>query len=163
VCRFVALAVLAALTVCAGCAKKPPDDKALAQGEWAVASIELPDELKNDEEGAGQMKDVSIVVRGDRVTITHPKDDTGVSVTITLDPAKTPKEFDAGAAALTSKDGKEQPEPGAVRGIYKFEGDELVIAVTRGRGHDLPRPTKFVPSVDKEKSHAVLVFHLKRK
>jgi uncharacterized protein (TIGR03067 family) len=156
--------LLAALTVCAGCAKKAPDDKTLAQGEWTVASIEVPDAIKNDgQERADPMKDVSIVVRGDRVTLTHPTDDTGVSATITLDPTKAPREFDAGDAALTSKDGKEKSVPGTVRGIYKFEGDELVIAVTIGRGSDLPRPTEFVPSADKEKSHEVFVFHLKRK
>lgn len=161
-------AALVALAALAGGCSKKADDKAKLQGEWTVASIELPDMPANEQRGLEQFKELTVSVANDRITIRHPSVQSTLTVYFTLSAAKTPKEIDTTSGELTHEDGGRRErdieaklEP--IRGIYKFEGDELVLAVPLGRGDDLPRPTEFKPSADVQKGQAVLVFHLKKR
>jgi uncharacterized protein (TIGR03067 family) len=158
--RFTVLALVLGLTALAVGCKKNPADKALAQGEWTIASVEYPDEAEGRKREG--LQELLVVIKGDRITISHPKEKGSVSALFTLDPMKAPKEVDAPEIFVAQEtDEHAIPEPG--RGIYKFEGDELVIALTTGSGNDLPRPTEFKPSLNAAKRQSVLVFHLKRK
>jgi uncharacterized protein (TIGR03067 family) len=164
VCRFVAFAVVVALAGAGGCAKKPPDDTALAQGEWTIADIEPPEGVTPDERREVQMlKEVTVAVRGDRVTVTHAKEPGTLSATFTLDRTKEPHEIDLTDLTVAGDELKEQKVKGTTRGIYKLEGDALVLALPLGDGEDLPRPAEFKPLADKANHRGVLVFHLKRK
>ncbi len=164
--RFATFAVLVSLLALTGCKKAPPDDKALAQGEWEIAAVDVPDETdKNEQKEAEKLKDVTVVVQGDRVTISHAKERGGVTATFTLDPTKSPREIDITDATVTGGGGAGEPEaiPGTTRGIYSITGDELVIALPLGDGKNLPRPTEFKPLADKVNHRGVLVFHLKKR
>lgn len=162
--RFVTFAVLVSLLALTGC-KKPPDDKALAQGEWEIAAVDVPDETdKNEQREAEKLKDVTILVQGDRVTVTHAKEKGGLKATFTLDQTKSPREVDITEATVTGDDaGEPEAIPGTTRGIYQISGDELVLALPLGNGKNLPRPTEFKPLADKANHRGVLVFHLKKR
>ena len=174
--RFIAFILLATLTAFAagGCKKKADnagsgdgantlDDKARLQGAWTITAIDFPDDLKGGERKSFEvLKELAITVADDRITVTHSKEKGSVTATFTLNAANTPKEVDASRFQI---DDKQNPDEGlpASRGIYKFEGDELIIAAPFGRGKDLPRPMEFTPSANVEKRQAVLVLHLKKK
>ncbi len=161
--RSAALVTLAAVVALAvGCSKKA-DDKAKLQGEWTITEVELPDMPANEKRGLEQFKELNVNVSGDRVTIRHPNERGRVAVYFTISATKTPKEIDSTEATVSLDDKEDRDEHLEVRGIYKFEGDELVLALPLGKGKDLPRPTEFKPSANAEKGHAVLVFHLKKK
>jgi uncharacterized protein (TIGR03067 family) len=159
---FRSVCAVGALTACASGCKKPPDDKTLAQGEWTVVAVDFPESAPADERQEDALKDVAVVVQGDRVTITHPKEKESIAASFTLDPMKTPKELDI-TDVTVSGGGEEEQKSAHTRGIYKFEGDELVLALTLGNGKDFPRPTEFSPSADKANRRGVFVFHLKKK
>jgi uncharacterized protein (TIGR03067 family) len=161
------LAVLAALAALVGCSKKA-DDKARLQGEWTIAAIETPEMPNGEQRAMDQFKELSVTIEGDRATIRHPTVQARLTVFFTLSAAKTPKEVDTTNGELThenegrrERDADAQLDP--ARGIYKFEGDELVLALPVGRGRDLPRPTEFKPALVTEPAHAVIVFRLKKK
>ena len=156
--RFAVLTLVPLLTaLAAGCRKS---DRQLAQGEWSIVSVEFPDAGQpRNMEGA---QELVIAIKGDRITIGHPKEKGRIAALFTLDPTKTPKEVDA-PEVFVSQEGDERALPTPGRGIYKFEGDELVIALTVGEGKDLPRPTEFKPSFQAATRQTVLVVHLKRK
>lgn len=162
--RSAALVTLAAVAALApGCSKKA-DDKAKLQGEWAIVNIELPDVPANEKRGLEQLTALNVSVSGDRVTVSHPGERGRVTAYFTISATKAPKEIDT-TEATVSLDGKEDRDEhlDPIRGIYKFEGDELVLALPIGKGRDLPRPTEFKPSTNAEKGYGVLVFHLKKK
>jgi uncharacterized protein (TIGR03067 family) len=156
--RFTVLVfALVVAALAGGCQKS---DRQLAQGEWIIASVEAPGDRPDID--SDRLKDLLVVVKGDRITISHAKEKDRLSAIFTLDASKTPKELDV-PEVFVSHDEREDVLPAPGRGIYKFEGDELVIALTIGLGKDLPRPTEFKPSASAEKLQTVLVFHLKRK
>jgi uncharacterized protein (TIGR03067 family) len=156
--RFAVPALALTLTALVGGCQK--SDRQLAQGEWAIAFVESPDGAP----GPGEvLKDLAVVVKGDRISITHTTSKERVSALFTLDPTKDPKELDAPEVFVSREGADEVTAPVAGHGIYKFEGDELVIAMSVGVGKDQPRPTEFKPSVSLDKNRTVLVFHLKRK
>jgi uncharacterized protein (TIGR03067 family) len=157
--RSAALVLLAALTALGGGCKKKPDDNTLAQGEWRVLGVDTGDEA--DGPRRDELESVSVVVQGDRVTINHAKEKGGLSATFVLDPTKSPREIDVTDVTITGAD-REQKMPGTTRGIYKFNDEELVVALPIGMGKDLPRPTAFKPLPDKREG-GVLVLYLKRK
>lgn len=157
--RFAAFALVVAVSALAGCNRKP-DDQALVQGEWVIASVETPDE--DGRKAPAELKDILIVVKGNRITATHAKEKGGVAALFALDPTKNPKEVDAPEVFVTEgHEERAMPMPG--RGIYKFEGDELVIAlaVSMGKDKDLPRPTEFKAKAGGRSG--VIVVHLKKK
>lgn len=159
---FALLTTLAALA--AGGCKKPPDDAALVQGEWTITAIDLPEGVKDRERNElNSMSELSVVVQGDRVTISHPKEKGGMAATFALDQLKTPKEIDVTGVTVTGEGPGEDKISGTTRGIYKLAGDELVVALPLGKEDELPRPTAFAAFADKESRRGVLVFHLKRK
>jgi uncharacterized protein (TIGR03067 family) len=83
-----------------------------------------------------------------------------VAALFTMDSTKSPKEVDA-PEIFISHEREEQSLPGPWRGIYKFEGDELVLAFATGHGN-LPRPTEF-KAAGGDANQRVFVLHLKRK
>ena len=163
--RFATFAVLVSLLALGGCKKAPPDDKTLAQGEWEIAAIDVPDGTdKNEQREAEKLKEVTIVVNGDRVTVSHAKEKGGLTANFTLDQAKSPREIDITNAAVTGEDPGDAKEiQGTTRGIYSITGDELVLALSLGEEKNLPRPTEFKPLADKVNHRGVLVFHLKKR
>ena len=160
--RRLAPALLAALALAVGC-NRTPDDRKLVQGEWAVTGVEFPGTLGLGTRVDEESKNLVVVVKGDRVTVAHTGEKGRVAALFTLDPTKNPKELDAPEVFVSHDKENEQPLPGPARGIYKFEGDELVIALALGQGKDLPRPTEFKASVNGETGQMVVVVHLKRK
>jgi uncharacterized protein (TIGR03067 family) len=154
--RFAALVVIL-LPLAGGCQKS---DKQLAQGEWVIASIESSDERQDVD--TERVKELVLAVQGNRMRVTHATEKFQVSGLFTLDPTKTPKELNVPEVFLMH-DGKEETLRAPGRGIYKFEGDELVIALTLGDLKDPARPTEFKPSASADGRQKVLVFHLKRK
>jgi uncharacterized protein (TIGR03067 family) len=125
---------------------------------------------------------VEAVVRGSQLTL-YPEGKGSESVTaaLTLDTSKTPKQIDmtlvdekgnvvptrystTGKNPVVTED-KTRPMT-QFRGVYKFEGETLVIAMcTESHG---PRPTEFKPAAPNrspypEKETGVIVIHLKKK
>lgn len=161
--RFGTLAALVAIVALAvGCSKKA-DDKAKLQGEWAIVSIELPDVPANEKRGLEQLTALNVSVSGDRVTVSHPGERGRVTAYFTISATKAPKEIDTTGATVSLDGNEDRDEHLEMHGIYKFEGDELVLALPIGKGRDLPRPTEFKPSQDAAAGHGVLVFHLRKK
>jgi uncharacterized protein (TIGR03067 family) len=156
--RFAALVAAAAVAALAGCRGRS-EDLSLAQGEWVIASAETP--FDGEQRAATALADWAVAVKGTRATVKHVIEKDGFAALVRLDPTKTPNEFDAPEVFVT-KDRDERVLPAPVRGIYKFEGDELVIALALAENADAPRPVAFQPSRSGEKP-AVVVFHLKRK
>jgi uncharacterized protein (TIGR03067 family) len=160
--RFTAIVTVLALTAFAGGCQK--SDRQLMQGEWTIASVEFPPDMGPREQDREQeeLKDLIVVVKRDRITVTHASAKTQVSALFALDASKEPKELDA-PEIFVSQNGREEPLPVPGIGIYKFEGDELVIALAIGDGKKLTRPTEFKPSGGTAKQQGVFVIHLKRK
>ena len=106
------------------------DLKAL-QGEWEVVAIET-----NGQKGTEEtIKSFRRKIDGDKYVITIKKgdDEHKVEGTITLDPSKTPKAFDA----KTKDHGGNEI---VVHGIYQLEGDTHKVCIA-GMGGE--RPTDF--------------------
>lgn len=158
--RFTAFVLLALLLAIASGCKKKPDDNALAQGEWVVQGIDAGDD--GDGPRPDELRDVSIAIQGNRATISHAKEKGSFSANFVLDQTKSPREIDLTDVTLTDV-GQDQKMPGTTRGIYKFNGDELIVSLSLGLGKDLPRPTEFKPSTDRKGGSGILVLTLKRK
>ena len=124
------------------------------QGTWTLESVEV-NGMKIDAETLKKAgHEITLIVKEDKVTLKLKRDD--VEGTLKLDPTKRPKAYD-------TKGTDPEGQTHEAVGIYKFEGDELVIALTVGEGKDLPRPTEFKPSTIAGKRQMVVVVHLKRK
>src|SRR5262245_55680281 len=96
------------------------------QGEWTMVSMETrgkkaPDDVVNQDK---------LTIKGDQWTVTTLKGGEG-KATFKIDPSKTPKTID-----LTFEIDKTAPS----RGIYKLEGDTLILCRTAGH---LERPKEF--------------------
>jgi uncharacterized protein (TIGR03067 family) len=156
--RSAALVLSAAALLAGGCKQRQPD-AARVQGEWAVVAVEAAPDA--DPVYAETAKELTVTLAGEWVTLDHPK---GRSrATFSLEPAKEPKEVDVGDMGLAALGASPDPIQEATRGIYKFEGAELVVAVPVGPGKDFARPTEFKPSADRQTRRAVLVLHLRKK
>lgn len=135
----------ALLLAIAGCGKDKPssggteadDLKTLGASKWGIAKID-----SGDDKGppAGFFDTLAIEVKG---SLAIAKDDGQEKHgTLKLDPAKSPREIDITQADKDGKpagDGPDRPAE-TVKGIYKFEGDTIVIAVASPK---VPRPTEF--------------------
>lgn len=145
------------------------DDQSRFQGTWTITKFEFPpdmaeDKKKDTEEG---LKDVEVVISGEQVTGLVPKkpgspEKDTIKGTFKLDPAKTPKEIDV----TGSPEGKGAPT--TLVGIYKFDGDALVVAIAVSVGSDAPvaRPGEFKPVTEKKnerEGRRVVLIHLKKK
>jgi uncharacterized protein (TIGR03067 family) len=160
--RFAVFALLASVLTCTGC-KKPPDDKTLAQGEWMVVAVDSSDDLTGDQRrDLDALKEFSVVVQGDRATISHATQVGDIAADFTLDQTKMPREIDLDNFTVVMR-GREQKMPGNGRGIYTLTGDELVLALSFSEEENLPRPTEFKALADKANHRGVLVFQLKKR
>ena len=93
-----------------GC-KKPPDDKALLQGEWELMSVELPKDPERTRQEAEELKEVTVSVQGDRVTLSHAKEKGGMAAAFTLDQTKASREVDI-VDATVGRSGRTEGEHG---------------------------------------------------
>ncbi|MCI0703082.1 MAG: TIGR03067 domain-containing protein [Planctomycetia bacterium] len=154
------------------------DDQARMQGTWLVEKFEIlpEDEIPPPDE----LKQVSGIVKGNVITIEFEGKEHKEHAVFALDVNKSPKWIDVTEAnakgevappkkvGVTHKSGKieyREQAPEKMLGIYKFDGDKLVLAF----GPDgAPRPTEFkaVPrrkDVDEKDSGLVVVVYLKKK
>ncbi len=118
--------VLASLAVASARPDAATDLKAMA-GKWAIIKAEAGGQDFTD-----VVKGLDLTIRpdGGYKVVIGGKDDEG---TVTLDPAKTPKQMDIL--------GKVGPNAGkTLKTIYKLDGDTLVVCYELGGGD---RPTEF--------------------
>ena len=172
---FSLTALAAMILACGGTTteKRDPDpnpsDQAALQGTWKVHKVEFPEGAKDFDGILMQStepfyRSLRFNVTNNVVTIRTPKDDPQEKdlllgmVVLSLDASKSPKEVD-----FTPRDEKGNPAPGKnpVRGIYKFEGGILVVALGP------IRPVEFRPLMVKKNpefvgDHAIAVLHLKK-
>lgn len=164
----------------------PADDKAALQGKWKLAKYDMEDPPSEKE---NPFKDVihqvlthtEITIKENLIAavVTGEKDLKPRYFTFAINPSKSPKELD-----LTEADEKGTPKPtkkyegfdaksGKMKetngppethpGIYKLEGEMLVVAL--GMGTNATRPTEFKASTakdKKDKSHDVIVLYFKK-
>jgi uncharacterized protein (TIGR03067 family) len=130
--RAIPLACLLALagTLAAESPKGPTDLEKL-QGEWVLVGLEVREATVPAEKLAG----TTLVIRKDKYTTVVKKKE--YPVTFTLDPTKDPKHID-----MLIPDAAGKPQP--AKGIYKLDGDKLVIC--RGQAPGGERPRNFVSS-----------------
>ena len=184
--RFSAFVFVVTLTAFAagGCKKKSDtaagggssdDDKAIAQGDWVVEKVEIlpADNAPTPDE----MKKFGINVKDNLITLSFDGKGRKEYGIFTLDASKSPKtvefteanekgEMKKLPAYASSKGAKvKEDEPEKMRGIYKFEGDKLVIAASPPGS---PLPTGFTAvagkkGVPKKDSGMVAVVYLVKK
>jgi uncharacterized protein (TIGR03067 family) len=179
--RPISLVLFATLTaLAAGCGSSSPsnpsaDDKQRAQGTWVPVKVEaLPPEAAPTEE---ELKKFSGRLDGDLLTLTIPGKEKEYAL-VTIDGRKSPGWVDftesdeTGSIKPKAAPGAKGPAgggagdvpPSRLLGIYKFEGDQLVIAVGSPEGR---RPTEFKavaprPADPGSDSGAVIVVYLKK-
>src|SRR5690349_232171 len=108
-----------------------PTDQERLQGEWVMVGLEVREKSVPAEKLAGT---TLVIKKGKYTTIVKKKE---YSVTFTLDPKQDPKHIDM----LIPND---SGTPQLARGIYKIDGDKLVICRGQAPGGD--RPRNFVSS-----------------
>jgi uncharacterized protein (TIGR03067 family) len=110
----------------------PVDDEQRFRGAWrGVAGQFKGKELSDDE-----LNRTRLTVTGDRARLAVPPLGAEVANSITLDPTIVPKQITIGAGA----GGR-----GVLEGIYRFDGDRLLLCVA---AHPGPRPTAFATQAD---------------
>jgi uncharacterized protein (TIGR03067 family) len=118
------LVAAAAWSVAAPVTTKDPikEEMKLLQGRWAPVYVETEGK-PIPPEGMDDLKDLEIVVEGERVTLKEEgqvKDDW--KITFRIDPTKTPKTIDLSISV-------EGTMPKTGLGIYKLAGDMLEISI----------------------------------
>jgi uncharacterized protein (TIGR03067 family) len=178
--------------VVAGCGKKDKDggrggggggssdaDRTAVQGTWTIIKVEFPEGEKAPPEDF--FKDIEITIKDNLITVPSPIDKTPGYAVFSNDASRSPREVDFTVSDEkgNSKPSKEfegfdektnQPKfkegpPRKGRGIYKIEGDTLMIAVGMSP-KDGPRPAEFKPVAPKKgdkDEDGVVVVHLKKK
>lgn len=163
---FVALVIaIGGLMGCGNSASS--DDLSRFQGTWAVVKVEYPAEFPEAarQETEDGIKDTEVVISGEQITGIMPKkvgstEKETVKGSFKLDPSKSPHSIDITGTA----EGK--AEPTTIGGIYKFEGNTLVVAVAMGKDGFAGRPTEFKSITEKKdtpEARLVIVIHLKKK
>jgi uncharacterized protein (TIGR03067 family) len=139
--------------------KSPPAELVKFRGDWSVTKIDFPPELADvpSDELAKVLKAVSVAVAENRVTVNvriPGQQQQDSYLLLKVDPAQTPAHIDLTEATAkfeprrtlptALKNGKVDREPlpiAVLKGIYKFEGDGLVLAFPSEP--ELDRPTAF--------------------
>ena len=101
------------------------------QGEWVMVGLEVREEAVPAEKLTG----TTLVIKKDKYTTVVKKKE--YPVTFTLDPKQDPKHIDM---MIPNDSGA----PQLSKGIYKIEGDKLIIC--RGQAPGGERPRNFVSS-----------------
>jgi uncharacterized protein (TIGR03067 family) len=114
------------------------------QGEWKVASSEEDGRATPD----FIVDNLKVVIKGDQITLKGVEDlmKKFGKVTLTVDPATTPKIIDFKVEAGTEKNSKYE-------GIYEFKGEELKICVSVVSGS---RPDDFTTKAGSNRALFVL-------
>lgn len=151
-------------------AAQAPDDLAALQGEWVISRVEMPDGRTPPDE---LIRNLAGTITGNLLTLTLPSPIGGPPrneyVVLVLDPAKSPRQVDAinsdqtGATGPrkyqgTGRDSKpfSRGEPRErFAGIYRIDGDAVVVAAAAEPGR--PRPDGF------RAGPGVVVVQLKKK
>jgi uncharacterized protein (TIGR03067 family) len=121
----------------------PGSDEQLAQGTWKVVKVELPP--GDPEPRPDQLSAIGLTVKSNLVTVSGPgKPDQ--HFTFKLDPTRSPKQVDFLEA---DAGGNPRPDGEAFLGIYKQEGDNLVIASAVDSNPKGYRPTEFKAALTK--------------
>jgi uncharacterized protein (TIGR03067 family) len=106
-------------------------DQEKLQGEWVLVGLEVREESVPAEKLAG----TTLVIRKNKYTTVVKKKE--YPVTFTLDPKQDPKHID-----MFIPDDSGTPQ--LSKGIYRIEGDKLIICRRQAPGGD--RPRNFVSS-----------------
>lgn len=110
---------------------KESSDLDKLQGEWVLVGLEVREEFVPAEKLAG----TTLIIKKDKYTTIVKKKE--YTVTFTLDPKQDPKQIDM----LIPND---SGTPQLSKGIYKIDGDKLIIC--RGQAPGGERPRNFVSS-----------------
>jgi uncharacterized protein (TIGR03067 family) len=110
---------------------KEPTDQEKLQGGWVLVGLDVREESVPAEKLAG----TTLLIRKDKYTTVVKKKE--YPVTFTLDPKQDPKHIDM---FIPDDSGISQLS----KGIYKIEGDKLIIC--RGQAPGGERPRNFVSS-----------------
>lgn len=130
-------------------AAEPPKaetDEEKLQGEWVMAGLEVREEAVPAEKLAG----TTLIIKKDKYTTVVKKKE--YPVTFKLDPKQSPKHIDMFIPG-------DSGEPQLSKGIYKFEGEKLIIC--RGQAAGGERPRNFVSSATND--HFVVTWERKAK
>lgn len=125
---------------------KEKTDEERLQGEWTMAGLEVREEAVPAEKLAG----TTLLIKKDKYTTGVKKKE--YPVTFKLDPKQNPKHIDM---FIPGDSGEAQLS----KGIYKFEGDKLIIC--RGQAAGGERPRNFVSSATND--HFVVTWERKAK
>jgi len=156
------------------------------QGTWEIEKLDIlfsdepqpPESEKFFDAIKAELQKASITIKDNQIIVTPPNPkDSPKTATFTLDATKSPKWVDASesekdqpkkATATTSKSPPptKEEKPEKALGIYKFEGEKLVVAFGMAGA---PRPTEFKAVAPKKgaktekESGMVAVVYLKKK
>lgn len=111
--------------------EKTLTDQDKLQGEWEMVGLEI----REAQVPAEKLKGTTLTIKDD-LYITHVKK-TDHEIRYKLDPKQDPKQID-----MIFPDGTNAPK--VAKGIYKIDGDKLIIC--RAQQPDQDRPTNFVSS-----------------
>jgi uncharacterized protein (TIGR03067 family) len=122
----IAFALLLTLAFASAEEPKPATDLDKLQGEWTLVGLEVREEAVP----AAKLAGTTLIVKKDVYTTVVKKKEHPVK--FKLDPKPDPKHIDMFIPA-------DSGEPQLSKGIYKIEGDKLIIARGQAAGGDQPR------------------------
>jgi uncharacterized protein (TIGR03067 family) len=111
---------------------KEKSDQEKMQGEWTMSALDIREKYVPTK----QLEGTVLTIKDDKYTVKTKTVET--TVTFKLDPKQDPKHID-----MFFPDGKNEPKCG--KGIYKFEGEKLIIC--RSQSLDGDRPRNFASSL----------------